>query len=168
MINSSSSIWRLNDYTEAIKDKSTACCCSFFFSCLHPLSSVLAGQISRYLPALPTLPSHGHLILLWDLTWGLNLKAISPRKNGLAVVAWLSCSIRRGTEGVFYFNFSYFSLSDSGMLGPRRTVVNMVVIPGGEGLCKMYCFSRVTSPFEPGRACLGTFCGKRLHAVLCL
>lgn len=33
---------------------------------------------------------------------------------------------------------------------------------------KMTFFFRVTSPCEPGGACLGTSCGKRLHAVLCL
>lgn len=94
------------------------------------LGAVFAGQLSP----LPTLPSHRHLILLSDLTWGLNLKAISPRKNWLAVVVRLSCSQTRW-GGAFLKFFFFFSVGFWQAGGPGRRVVNMVVIPGGEGLC---------------------------------
>lgn len=78
---------------------------------------------------------HRCLILLSDLTWGFNLKAISLHKNWLAMMAAveLNCSQTGYSRCIFYFYF--FSVSGSGRLWPQGGVVNVVVIPGGEGLC---------------------------------
>lgn len=86
-MNSSCSIWWLNDFTQASKSKFTVFGMNIFYSFLSLFPCFFLADISP----LPSKPNHRHLICS-DLTLGLNLKYISLRTNWLAVVVWLTCT----------------------------------------------------------------------------